>query len=413
MKVLIVSTHDMLGGAARAAYRLHRALLQAGIMSQMLVQSKAGDDPDVLGPVANSEKIAEIFRPVLDSLQLFRYPNRAGTEFSAGRLPLSAMVRKINSSYADLVHLHWICGGMLRVEDLAAIKKPIVWSLHDMWPFTGGCHYNGECERYKHICGSCPVLGSERERDLSRGVFVAKQKTFKKIASNLTLVGVGSWISDCARDSSLLCNKEIYTIPNPIDTACFAPVDRSLARDLLKLPENKKLVLFGAVRATSQPRKGFGQLVDALVHLHDKENIELLVFGCSRPREEPSCGFNVHYFGHLYDDISLRLLYSAADIMVVPSLQESFGQTATEAMACGVPVVAFGATGLLDIVDHKVNGYLADPFDSVSLAIGINWVLNSKAYAVLAQNARQKVLRCFDSKIVAKQYIDLYTTILG
>lgn len=413
MNILHVSTHDIQGGAARGAYRLHRALLKTGLTSQMIVQSKTGDASDVLGPVTKGEKIAEIFRPILDSLQLFRYPVRAGIEFSPARLPFSTIVRKVNSSPADLVHLHWICGGMLRIEDLATINKPIVWSLHDMWPFTGGCHFTGDCDRYKDQCGACPVLGSAKERDLSRGIFLAKKKTVKKIGANIFPVGVGQWVSDCARNSSVLGDRTIYTIPNPIDTDCFAPVDRLLARELLKLPKDKKLVLFGAVRADSQPRKGFSQLVDALNVLPGKDKLELLVFGCSRPREVPNCGFNIHFFGHLYDDISLRLLYSAADVMVVPSRQESFGQTATEAMACGIPVVAFGATGLLDIVDHKINGYLAHPFDSLSLASGIDWVLQSTEYSALAENAREKVLRCFDDGIVAMLYAELYKKILG
>lgn len=228
----------------------------------------------------------------------------------------------------------------------------------------------------------------------------------------MTIVGLSKWLAECARKSTLFRDKKVINLPNPIDTTIFKPFDKEKARELWSLPLDKKLVLFGAMGATSDPRKGFVQLSEALNKLVDK-NIELVVFGSSKPKNSQNFGFKTHYLGHLHDDVSLVTLYSAADVMVVPSLQEAFGQTASESMACGTPVVAFGATGLLDIVDHKLNGYLAKPFDTTDLAFGIEWVLNAPNYNELCKNAREKVIREFDSVVVAKKYIKLYEEILN
>jgi len=299
---------------------------------------------------------------------------------------------------------------MLRIEDFAKIKAPIVWSLHDDWGFTGGCHIKWECERYKQACGTCPHLGSTKKNDLSRKVFLRKQKTFSRI-QNLTVIGISRWLTECARQSTLFKARNVVNLPNLLNTETFASFDKQQARALLNLPRGKKLVLFGAMGATSDVNKGFKELAEALSQV-DADNTELVVFGSSQPKKSQGFKQKAHYLGQLHDDVSLRVLYSAADVMVVPSLQEAFGQTASESMACGTPVVAFAATGLLDIIDHQITGYLAKPFDTGELAQGIEWVLSASNYQKLSQNAREKVLREFDSRVVAKKYIDLYNKII-
>jgi glycosyltransferase involved in cell wall biosynthesis len=408
MKILIVNTSDIQGGAARAAYRLHKALLNEGIDSQMLVQNKVSDDYTVL---SSSTKIAKGFakiKPILNSLPTKFYPHKTKTLFSPSWLPFSKIINQINKINPDIVHLHWVCGGMLKIEDLAKIKPPIVWSLHDMWAFTGGCHYDEECGRYQENCGYCKVLGSNKENDLSSHILKRKDRSFKR--DDLIIIGLSQWLTNIAKKSYLFKNKRIINLPNPIDTNLFKPFDK--ARQLWNLPENKKLILFGAMGATSDPRKGYQELTRALLKLQIK-NIELVVFGSSEPKEKLDFNFKTHYTGHLYDDVSLITLYSACDVMVVPSLQEAFGQTASESMSCGTPVVAFGATGLLDIVDHKQNGYLAQPYDSNDLARGIEWVLeDEQRYKQLCFAAREKVIEKFDFEKVAKQYVDLYQSLL-
>jgi len=413
MKILIVNTYDIEGGAARAAYRLHRALLNESIDSQMLVQSKSSADFTVstfnLDNIGFTSRILRRFeQKFFNSFK--NYPHKTKTLFSTSSLHFSNIVDAINKINPDIVHLHWICNEMIKIEDIAKIKAPIVWSLHDNWAFTGGCHIMWECEKYKNSCGTCPRLGSNKENDLSRKVWSRKQKTFSTI-DNMTIVGLSKWLNNCSKDSTLLGDKKHINLPNPIDTTIFKPFDKEKSRKLWNLPKDKKLVLFGAMSSTNDINKGFKELSEALHKLQDK-SIEFVVFGSAELEESQNFGFKTHYLGHLYDNVSLVTLYSAVDVMVVPSLQEAFGQTASEALACATPAITFGHTGLLDIVDHKTNGYLAIPFDSADLARGIEWILNAENYDELCTNAREKVLREFDSVVVAKKYIELYTDIL-
>lgn len=410
MNILHISFSDIEGGAARAAYRLHRALLADSIDSQMLVQRRSSDDFTVITSATTIQKGLGKLRPILDGLPVRGYQHRTKALFSPAWLPFSDTVRRINELNPDVVHLHWVAGGMLRIEDLVRIKAPVVWSMHDMWPFTGGCHYDDYCGAFKQQCGKCKVLRSEKERDLSRRIYNHKKAAVRQ-KQDITLVGLSRWLANEAASSSLFSEDKVVNLPNPIDTTAFAPCDKGVARTLLNLPKNKKLILFGAMSATSDPRKGYKELCNALNTLQGTDT-ELVVFGADRPEKELDFPQIAHYLGRLHDDISLRVIYSAADVMVVPSIQEAFGQTASEAMACGTPVVAFGTTGLLDIVDHKQNGYLAQPFSTSDLAQGIDWVINHNDYDQLTFNARQKVLEYFDSKVVAPKYIELYRSVL-
>lgn len=411
MKILIVNTSDMGGGAARAAYRLHRALLDIGVDSKMLVQVKSSDDYTVIGPTKKVRKAINRFRPILDSFPVRRYKNRSKTLFSPSWVGFSGIVNKINEINPDIVHLHWISGGMMSIEDITKIKAPIVWTLHDMWAFTGGCHYNEGCERYKTECGNCKVLGSVRRNDLSNRVYKRKQKAYKS-NEDMTIVGLSSWINEYAKKSTLLKDKKHINLPNPIDTTVFKPFDKRKARELWNLPQEKKLVLFGAINAINDPRKGFKELTDALQRLNKKLDIEFVVFGSSNPFNAPNFGFKTHYLGHLYDDVSLVTLYNAVDVMVVPSLQENLSNAVMESLACATPVVAFDVGGNSDMIVHKENGYLAKSFETTDLKNGIEWVLNTLNYDELRINAREKVVREFDNKVVAKKYLRLYEEIL-
>lgn len=411
MKTLIVNTSDIQGGAARAAYRLHCSLLAAGVNSEMLVQSKVSDDFSVKGPDTKVQKVAAKLRPTLDTLPVRRYKNRTKTLFSPAWLPFSSIAERINALNPDVVHLHWVTGGMLRIEDIAKIKAPIVWSLHDMWPFTGGCHYDELCGGFKKSCGSCKVLSSSVQGDLSRKVFLRKKKTYSQ-KQDITVVGLSRWLANEASDSELFTNYPVVNLPNPINTQFFSPFDKVQARKLLNLPQDKKLILFGAMGATSDPRKGFAELSQAL-ELLTTPNTELVVFGSSQPKEGTPFSQKVHYLGQLHDDVTLRVLYNAADVMVVPSLQENLSNAIMESLACGTPVVGFEIGGNSDLIDHQVNGYLAKPFSIEDLAIGIDWILQTDKCEVIADAARKKVLDNFDSKLVATKYIDLYKSILS
>ena len=410
MKVLIVNTSDINGGAARAAYRLHQALLSENIDSKMLVQTKSSDDFTVLSESSKIRKILNQFRRWLDQFPVKSYKYKMQTLFSSAWLPSSHLVDKINTLNPDIVHLHWVNGGMIRIEDLTKIKVPIVWSLHDMWLFTGGCHYDNNCAAYKTHCGQCKVLGSNKIKDLSHKIFNRKYKTFQQL-SNLTVVGLSRWLENCARDSSLFKEQQIINLPNPINTQKFKALDKQKACELWCFPKDKKLILFGAMNATGDSRKGFKELRQALNQVKSKA-IELVVFGSSEPKDAQDFGFKVHYIGNLHDDISLVTLYSAVDVLVVPSIQENLSNAIMESLSCETPVVGFDIGGNSDLIEHLYNGYLAMPLNATDLAKGIDWVLNNENYNQIALNARAKVLTSFDSHIVSKQYIALYDEIL-
>jgi hypothetical protein len=231
MKILIVNTSDTHGGAARAAYRLHKALLNSNVNSQMLVKYKSSDDYTIIKSGSKIQKIIGKLRSVLDSIPVKYYKNRTKTLFSPAWTSFGNIINQINKINADIVHLHWTYTGLISVEELSKIKAPIVWSLHDMWAFTGGCHYDEECEGYTKNCGRCKVLGSDNENDLSRHVFHRKQKVYPQI-ENMTIVGLSKWLTECSKKSTLFSDKHHVNLPNPIDTNIFKSLDKTKAKEL-------------------------------------------------------------------------------------------------------------------------------------------------------------------------------------
>jgi glycosyltransferase involved in cell wall biosynthesis len=415
MKVLHLSTYDLVGGAARSAYRIHQGLQRISVSSQMLVQSKHSDDKAVMAtePKSGIKRAIAKSKALVNDLPLKLYPQRNSLMFSPQLFP-DAIAPKITHIAPDIINLHWVCNGYLQIETLRKIQQPIVWTLQDMWAFTGGCHYTQECDRYTTACGACPQLKSSKNKDLSYKVWQRKLKAWSHL--NITIVTPTQWLAECARTSSVFRAHRVEVIPFCLDTNIYQPVNRQLARQLLKLPQDKQLILFGAISATSDYRKGFHLLQAALQKLSQsswKEKVEIVIFGASQPEEPVNLGFECHYLGRLHDDVSLTLTYSAADVMIVPSIQEAFGQTASESLACGTPVIAFNATGLKDIVDHQQNGYLVKPFDIEDFAQGITWVLeDTERYKTLCNSARQKAERKFALELQAYQYQSLYEGIL-
>lgn len=412
MKIQLLNSADIEGGAARAALRLLEGLRHQGVEGRLLVQRKFGDLPEVSGPEGALGKALGFARPTLEQALLGVSPARINGPFAPAFLP-DRLAGKVAACRPDIVHLHWVAI-MMRLETLRRFRVPLVWTLHDSWPFTGGCFIPLDCGRYRESCGSCPVLGSSRDGDLSRRVWRRKRDSWRGL--DLTLVAPSRWMAACARASSLFREARIEVIPNAIDPGRYRPIARETARDLLSLPRDRKLILFGAKSATRDRNKGFHLLARALGTLAGQlpgESAELVLFGASRPEKPEDLGFRTHYLGAQHDDISLALLYSAADLFVLPSLQENLPYTVMEALACGTPCVAFDQGGVADLIEHRRNGYLARAFDPADLARGIAWVLESPERAgELSVQARLKVEREFGAELVARRHIELYRDIL-
>ncbi len=408
MKVLIINHTDIKGGAARSANRLHKGLQEIGVDSYMLVQDKYSNDPTVF---KLKKKHGAIYTKVRSNIDLFPikfYPHYNGRIFSSNWLPFSGVFQKINEINPDVVHLHWVGSGTLRIEELSKIKQPIVWSLLDMWAFTGGCHYDENCNKHISKCRSCPMVGSKETYDLSTFNFNRKQKTYSML-NNLTVVGHSKWLTECAKKSFLFTDKKVINLPSPIDTESFEPIDKNVAKGLLHI-EGKKLIAYGAMSALDDPRKGYEQLNEAFKQI--SSDAEFLVFGAESNGQNKNNKMRIHFMGNVSDNLSLRIIYSAADVVIVPSIQENLSNVILEALSCGTPVVAFNIGGNPDMIDHKKNGYLANENDISDLAGGIDWVLNYKDYEKLQLNARQKVEVYFELKKVARQYLELYHSII-
>lgn len=410
MKILNLNKSDINGGAARAAYRIHNALRKLNIDSYMSVDNKqSGDWTVFVSKGFHAELKIKINRFVSNLALLFFKTNNqilhSLSFFTSGKLVA------INKIDMDIIHLHWVQGEMLSIAEIGKINKPIVWTLHDMWAFCGAEHYT---QGKRYISGyykdNCPLY--EKRFDLNRWVWNKKKKHWKE---PIHIITPSHWLATCVKESALMCDWPVSVIPNAIDTDCWQPIEKIEARQLLNLPHNKKLLLFGAMGGGNDPRKGFDLLLLALQQIKDnRREIELVVFGQLAPKNPPDLGFKVHYMGHLHDDISLRLLYSAADIMLIPSRQDNLPNTGVESLACGTPIVAFNTCGLPDIVRHRETGYLANAFETDDFSNGILWVLEDKErQKYLSRNARQYAVENFSYRVVAEKYLALYESIIG
>lgn len=411
MKILQLSHSDISGGAARAAYRIHHALRQVGLDSRMWVDSAAASDWTVQGPGSKLRKALARIRPTLGGLPFKPLFKTGNPILHSPAILSSGRASALNASDADSLHLHWIQGEMLSIAELGRLGKPVVWTLHDMWAFCGAEHYTEEF-RWREGYRKDNRPAYEQGFDLNRWTWQRKRKYWQR---PMHMVTPSRWLAQCVRESALMCDWPVSVIPNPLDTQRWQPIARALARDLLGLPKDVPLLLFGAMGGGNDPRKGFDLLLGALQHLQDEiPELQLVVFGQLRPKEAPELGFPLHYTGHLHDDVSLQLLYSAANVMVIPSRQDNLPNTGIEALACGVPVVAFNTCGLPDIVRHQETGYLAQPFDTEELARGIQWVLaDSLRYERLSAYARTYAVERFSNAIVAGQYKVLYEQMIA
>ena len=417
LRVLSVSTSDSTGGAARAAYRIHQAVRDLGVNSRMFVKEKGTKDSLVLtiGDFIPHHVLYRgydwIRNKVKNKWQHYlwgKYPKREKYFMSDLRsTDIGGALQKIDY---DILHLHWINLRFLPLE-LLPKDKPIIWTLHDSWPFCGVCHIPFDCPGYRAECGHCPSLHSERSCDLSHRVWAKKARIYDHL--DLHIVAPSRWMADCARNSSLLGRFDIQVIPNCIDTRLFSPGDRGDACRRLGLDPEKKHILFGAMSALEDPNKGFAYLKEAVRYLPDslKRTTDLVLFGSNKPVSQEVSGLHVITLGILKDVEMIVSAYRAADVTIVPSLSENLSCTLMETLACETPAVAFDIGGNADLIDHQTNGYLAKEKDNEDLAAGIVWCLDNNADRHLSMNARDKVLTHYTPTIVAQEYSDLYSSL--
>lgn len=407
MKIYQLSYSDLVGGAARATYRIHHALRNSGIDSQMRVNMATSGDWTVQGPASKWAKIICRVRPQL-AIPLKMLLQTNNTIVHSPALVPSRWPEHLNASDASVVHLHWVQNEMISIADIGRIRKPLVWTLHDMWAFCGAEHVTAD-HRWRVGYRQDNRPPHESGFDLNRHTWKRKCKHWRR---PIQIVCPSQWLADCVRASALMGEWPVTVVPNPIDLDHWQPINQRLARQLLSLPQDCPLLLFGAMGGCKDPHKGFDLLEKALRRLHKEtnlKNLRLVVFGQREPQSPPQLGYPVHYLGHLHDDLSLRTLFSAADCMVIPSRQDNLPNTGLEAHACGTPIVAFKIGGLPDIVADRVTGALAEPFEPESLASAIRWVVSDEQrHQSLCSAARLRAEELWSPARVASLYAEIY-----
>lgn len=419
MKVVHISTYDCVGGASRSAYRLHDGLRRSGQESRMFVAKRSSLDPWVIRYDPPRDLRSRVLRTlrrlnIVLASRLYHLQAPAGLSFFSddrtkyGKDPW----RRLPES--DLIQLHWVAR-FVDYEaffELVPATTPVVWTLHDMVPFTGGCHYDQACNRFAQSCGRCPQLGSESDTDLTGQVWQRKWKSFQKLRpEQLHIVTPSRWLGEQVGQSSLLSRFPRSVIPYGLDTEVFAPRDRSVSRELLRIPRHAKVVLFVA-NGVSEPRKGFHLLTRALEKIDSPSEMFLLSLGSGAPAEFG--GFPKAHIGHVDNDSFLSHVYSAADIFVAPSLQDNLPNTVLESISCGTPVVGFAVGGIPDMVRPGLTGLLAAPGDAAELRRAILDLLrNDESREKMAINCRQIATQEYSLEIQALRYLDLYEEILG
>ncbi len=421
MKVVHLSTLANGNSAAVVAYRLHKGLLRLGHDSTMFVAESRSEvnDPTVKFFNPPADLVSRVRRrlrrlQITRSFARYRTFRPAGYEgFTDDRSPHGAdLLAQLPP--CDVINIHVMFRFVDYCTFFTAVPRhtPVVRTLHDMNFFTGGCHYDAGCGKYTERCGACPQLGSRKERDLSRQIWQRKHAALSTVElRRLHIVAPSRWLADEAKRSTLLRNFPITVIPNGTDTGVFRPRDRSTAREVLGVPQDASVVLFVAQPIT-RPTKGFALLAQGLNELRGPTNLLLLSAGSGMP---PGMVHIPHiHLGHIGSTRLLSLVYSAADIFVIPSLQEAHGQTVLEAMACGIPVVGFAVGGIRDTIRPGVNGLLAPAEDVTALRAAICELLQDPARRwAMAANCRRIVVDEYSLEVQTQRYIKLYEAILA
>lgn len=411
-KVVLISHADILGGASLTTYRLMYALRRAGVDARMIVFTKLTDDENVslvssryMRSLSFLMERGEIFvRNGFNRKDLFKV-STASTGIGLTRHP---WVRE-----ADVIHLHWINQGFVSLRglrQLVRLGKPMVWTMHDMWCFTGVCHHSLGCKKYTDVCGACPLLGSDRPVDLSTKTQRRKGRIYDN--SDIHFVGVSNWIAERARESRLLCNADIKVIPNafPIETYYTESKHEPTA---FGLDYSRRLIVMAA-STLDDHIKGLPLGIKALNKFAAQypeltAESQLLLFGrLKNPHALKDLRFPFRFMGRIDDQNLMRRIYAASDVVISPSLFETLPGTLIEGQAAGCVPVSFDRGGQADIIDHMKTGYIAFYPDTDDFARGIHWALTQ---APDRNMLHEEVRRKFASEAVAARYIELYDSI--
>ena len=418
MRVLIINTSERTGGAAIAANRLMDALRNNGIQAKMLVRDKQTSKMTVIGLNKSLWKIWQFVweRIVIWKANQFKKHNLFMVDIANTGTDITTLPE---FKQADIIHLHWINQGMLSLNNLRKILssgKPVVWTMHDMWPCTGICHHARECDKYHQECNHCPYLyKGGNKKDLSNQVFKAKQKLYQ--TAPVTFITCSQWLKERASQSALLTGHSIIHIPNPININLFRPRNKQEARIKSGLPTDKKLILFGSAKITDK-RKGIDYFIESCKLLAEKypelkDELGVVVYGKDSEQLKPLVPFQVYPLNYISNEKELVDVYNAVDLFVTPSLEENLPNTIMEAMACGIPCVGFNVGGIPEMIDHLHNGYVADYRSAEDFANGIHWALSEGEYKSLSEEAGRKAVTSYSESIITKKYIDVYNKITG
>ena len=418
MRVLIINTSERIGGAAIAAHRLMDTLRNNGIQATMLVRDKQTNQMTVIGLKKSWWRIWQFVweRIVIWKANHFKKHNLFAVDIANTGTDITNLPE---FRQADIIHLHWINQGMLSLKDLQKIftsGKPVVWTMHDMWPCTGICHHARECDKYHQTCHHCPYLYKNGgKKDISYQVF-KKKKSLYTLAP-ITFVTCSQWLKNRASQSALLTNHRIVHIPNPINVNLFKPKNKQKARIDSGLPTDMKLILFGAAKITDK-RKGIDYFVESCQilsqkHPEFKDRLGVVVYGKESEQLKSLVPFHVYPLNYISHEKELVDIYNAVDLFVTPSLEENLPNTIMEAMACGTPCIGFEVGGIPEMIDHLHNGYVAEYKSSEDFANGIHWALSEGEYQSLSDEARRKVVSSYSENAIAQKHIEVYNKITG
>lgn len=418
MRVLIVNTSERTGGAAVAANRLMDALNNNGVKAKMLVRDKQTDDITV---AAVPQTLLSQWHFLWERLCIFCHLHFSKKNLFTLDMANSGfdITRTPEFKEADVIHLHWINQGMLSLGGIRKILrsgKPVVWTMHDAWPSTGICHLTLGCGRFHSECRQCKYLpNGGGKNDLAAKVWKRKKQTYG--IGDIHFVACSKWLASEAKASGLLSGQRVDSIPNPIDTHVFHPIDQREARLRAHLPADKRIILFIAQRTTN-PYKGMGYLIEACQKMAEanpamKENTCIALLGGHSEELQDQLPFETLPLGYVNDEKRIVEILNAADLFVLPSLSENLPNTIMEAMACGVPSVGFKVGGIPEMIDHKKNGYVVNYRDADDLAQGIHWVLEEADKAEVRKACLAKVAQKYSQHVVAMKYIETYNHALA